>query len=370
MCASSSPSAADAQKPPRNAGAENELPFGEALNALGELITVGLACLHATAQAPSPLTTEGEALSRQRDNVPGDRPPHRLIQAVKEWLHNVKAWISAHVEHVRYPHRLQEVMEKVDGLAEEVGLLAQAVSNLATEMHAGFGKVDAEFGKVDARFGKVDARFGEINESIGLLRAEIRTLKGMTYGPALERWTLSELPAFLRHYSALMLQVGPLKPQVLHHDRGPEWAMTRHFQEQWWDGEYPGTERENPLRADLVFSLRARNGLTLAFVCEISANADADDIERAALRCAWLSVHSRDKALCVIPVVVGADWRETAEAAARAAQVPCLQPVLRLQEDEEGERYPDGIDDWQPLADFDARLRHWMRAVLPADNER
>ena len=342
MRASNPPIAADVRKSPRNAGAENELPFGEALNALGEIITVGLACLRATTQAPSSLTTEGEELSRQRDNVPGDRPPHRLIQAVKEWLHNVKAWISAHVEHVRYPHRLQEVVKKVDGLAEEVGLLAQAVSNLATEIHARFGQ----------------------------LRAEIRALKGITYGSALERWALSELPAFLRHYSALMLQVGPLKPQVLHHDRGPDWAMSRHFQEQWRDGEYPGTERENPLRADLVFSLRARNGLTLAFVCEISANADADDIERAALRCAWLSVHSRDRAICVIPVVAGADWRESAEAPARTAQVPCLRPVLRFREDEEGERYPDGIDDWQPLADFDARLRHWMRAVLPADNNR
>ena len=342
MRASNPPSVADMQKPPRYAGTENELPFGEALNALGEIITVGLACLRATAQAPSSLTVDGEELSRQRDKIPGNRPPHRLIQAVKEWLHNVKAWISAHVEHVRYPHRLQEVVEKVDSLAEEVGLLAQAVSNLATEMHARFGQ----------------------------LRAEIRALRGITYEPVLERWALSELPAFLRHYSALMLQVSSLKPQVLHHDRGPDWAMSRHFQEQWRDGEYPGTERENPLRADLVFSLRARNGLTLAFACEISANADAGDIERAALRCAWLSAHSRDKAICVIPVVAGADWRETAEMAARAAQVPCLQPVLRIREAEEGERYPDGIDDWQPLADFDARLRHWMRAVLPADNDR
>ena len=349
MRASNPPLAAAVRKPPRNAGAENERPFGEALNALGEIITFGLACLRATAQAPSSLTAEGEELSRQRDKIPGDRPPHRLIQAVKEWLHNVKAWISAHVEHVRYPHRLQEVVEKVDGLAEEVGLLAQTVSNVATEMHA---------------------RFGEVNESIGQLRAEIRALRSITYEPVLERWALSELPAFLCHYSALMLQVGSLKPQVLHHDRGPDWAMSRHFQEQWRDGEYPGTERENPLRADLVFSLRARNGLTLAFVCEISANADAGDIERVALRCAWLSAHSRDKAICVIPVVAGADWRETAEMAARAAQVPCLQPVLRIREDEEGERYPDGIDDWQPLADFDARLRHWMRAVLPADNDR
>ena len=199
---------------------------------------------------------------------------------------------------------------------------------------------------------------------------DIRTLQRIIYAEAWERCLSSALPSFLRCRIAPLLQVGPLKPQVLHHDHGPDWAMSRHFQEHWWDDEYPDTERENPLRADLVFSLRARNGLTLAFVCEISANADADNIERAALRCAWLRVHSRDKALCVIPVVVGADWRETAEAAARAAQVPCLQPVLRLQEDEEGERYPDGIDDWQPLADFDARLRHWMRAVLPADNER
>ena len=354
--ASSLPSAVDVQKPPRDAQLENGSSFGEALNALGEIITVGLACLYATAKVPSSLITEGEELSRQTDNVPGDRPPHRLIQAVKKWLHNVKAWVSAHVERIRYPHRLQEVVEKVDGLAEEVGLLAQAVSNLATEMHA--------------RFGAIDTRFEEVNESIGQVRAEMRTLKGITYGPALEQWALSELPAFLRHYSALMLQVGPLKPQVLHHDRGPDWAMSRNFQEHWRDDEYPGTERENPLRADLVFSLRARNGLTLAFACEISANADADDIERAALRCTWLSVHSRDKAICVVPVVVGADWRETAEGAARAAQVPCLQPVLRFWEDKEGERYPDGIDDWQPLADFDARLRHWMRAVLPADNER
>ena len=67
-----------------------------------------------------------------------------------------------------------------------------------------------------------------------------------------------------------LLQVGSLKPQVLHHDHGPDWAMSRHFQEHWQDDEYPDTERENPLRADLVFSLRARNGLTLAFVCEIA----------------------------------------------------------------------------------------------------
>ena len=165
MRASNPPLAADVRKPPRNAGAENERPFGEALNALGEIITVGLACLRATAQASSSLTAEGEELSRQRDNVPGDRPPHRLIQAVKEWLHNVKAWISAHVEHVRYPHRLQEVVEKVDVLAEEVGLLAQTVSNVATEMHARFGQ----------------------------LRAEIRALRSITYEPVLERWALSEL---------------------------------------------------------------------------------------------------------------------------------------------------------------------------------
>ncbi len=90
--------------------------------------------------------------------------------------------------------------------------------------------------------------------------------------------------------------------------------------------------------------------------------------ERAALRCAWLSVHSRDKSVCVVPIVIGENWRETAEATAQVAQVPCLQPILRLREAEDGWRYPDDIDAWQPLAGFDARLRYWLRAVLPADN--
>ena len=165
---------------------------------------------------------------------------------------------------------------------------------------------------------------------------DIRTLQRIIYAEAWDRYLSSALPSFLRCRIAPLLQVGPLKPQVLHHDHGPDWAMSRHFQEHWWDDEYPDTERENPLRADLVFSLRARNGLTLAFVCEISANAEADDIERAALRCAWLSVHSRDKSVCVVPIVIGENWRETAEATARVAQVPCL--------------------------------RYWLRAVLPADN--
>lgn len=197
---------------------------------------------------------------------------------------------------------------------------------------------------------------------------DIRTLRRMIYAAAVARCTANELLSFLRHYIASLLQVGSLKPQVLHHDHGPDWAMSRHFQEHWWDDEYPDTDRENPLRADLVFSLRARNGLTLAFACELSANADTDDIERAALRCTWLSVHSRDKSVCVVPIVAGAQWRETAEATARAAQVPCLQPVLRIREDADGSRYPDVVDDWQPLAGFDARLRYWLRAVLPADN--
>ena len=197
---------------------------------------------------------------------------------------------------------------------------------------------------------------------------DIRTLQRIIYAEAWERCLSSALTSFLRCRIAPLLQVGSLKPQVLHHDHGPDWTMSRHFQEHWWDDEYPDTERENPLRADLVFSLRARNGLTLAFVCEISANADADDIEHAALRCAWLSVHSRDKSVCVVPIVIGENWRETAEATARVAQVPCLQPILRLREAEDGWRYPDDIDAWQPLAGFDARLRYWLRAVLPADN--
>lgn len=187
------------------------------------------------------------------------------------------------------------------------------------------------------------------------LQAQRRDIRGWLYGPVLERYVRSALPGYARRCLTPILQYKP-RPEILHYGRTDNLDCTQRFQEEWWDGDYPDSAKENPLLADIVFCLHpvAKEGRISALVCEIAAHTDADEVEQAYQRGQWLDLHSpRD--LCVIPLVVGEQWESSAVEAAAQYQIPCLG--VRLHADNPGE---NGIESWEPQADFLKRLAYWV----------
>lgn len=186
------------------------------------------------------------------------------------------------------------------------------------------------------------------------LRETLEFLR-MLYGPLLERCVRSELPGYARQCLTPILQ-RKLRPEILHFDQLDNLDLTQRFQEEWWDGDYPDTDRENPLLADIVLCLHPAAGENeaVALVCEIATQADANDVEQAYQRGQWLERHA-SRAMCVIPLVIGERWDGSAVEAAARHQIPCLG--VRLHETNPGEK---GIERWEPQSDFLKRLAYWI----------
>lgn len=314
-----------------------------------QVIAEGLRCLCAvTSPDPSAyreqgsLRVEGENLERQTQRAPEDRPPRGLLQAIREWLRSVKGWFHAHVMDHSHP----DLEAKIDALAEDL-----------QELRA---SMDARFDAVDARFNAVDARFNDVDKSLTELRSHYREIRSVAYGPELERCVCDDLPGFLAGYYAPILRTGKVKVQVLHRER----SDARTFIDDWCNGEST-TGIANPLRSDIILRLypEGKPDNELMAVCEISMGADARDVRRAARRAEWFG------ACCnrpVVPLVVGATWKEDVARMAAAERVPCLQPVVGWREIGDGARQIDEIEDWIPQDGFRERINVWSEPFVQA----
>ena len=196
-------------------------------------------------------------------------------------------------------------------------------------------------------------------------RANFRGLRGLIYGPLLERWVIRSLPTYLLNRCSALLRAGSLQTRVLHHDQA-DWNLSQAFQDQWQEGAYPLSDQENPLLSDLVLSLRLKDASqTLIFVCEVSAAVDQGDLERVMRRSAWLrDHHGLHGRVSVIPLLIGIEWIGSLEADALHVQALCAQPVIRHKTDADGIPYPDGIERWHPVRGFEACVQHWMDVSL------
>ena len=326
-------SAAGAKELPPNA-AEDKLSFRETLEFLGDVVAESLGYVYASTPIPSHLVLEGEKLEDATHHAPHDQPPHNLLQAVLAWLRAVKQWMGKHVPLFKRP----TLMQRVDRLESKVNALT-------SELHAFRQEVQTQFKGIQTQFEGVHKG----------LHDQRREFKGLLYGPALERCVRSKLPGCARQCLTPILQ-HKLRPEILHFDRMDNPDRTQRFQEAWWDGDYPDTERENPLLADIVLCLHpvTKEGKTVMLVCEIATQTDADDVERAYQRGQWLALHA-SRAICVIPLVIGEQWGSSAVETAAQYQIPCLG--VRLHETDLGER---GIEHWEPQSDFLKRLTYWI----------
>ena len=330
---------------------------------MGQVIAEGLRCLCAvTSPDPSAyreqgrLRVEGENLERQTQRTPEERPPRGLLRAIGEWLRSVKGWFKAHVMDHSHP----DLEAKIDALAEDMQELRASVDARFNAVDARFDAVDARFDAVDARFDAMDVQFGAVNKSLIELRSHYREIRSVAYGPKLERCVCDDLPGFLAGYYAPILRTGKVKVEVLHRER----SDARTFIADWCNGEST-TGIANPLRSDIILLLypEGKPDNELMVVCEISMGADARDVRRAARRAEWLSDCCNRP---VVPLVVGAAWKEDIARMAAAERVPCLQPVVSWREMDDGSRQMDEIEDWMPQDGFRERIDIWSQPFVQA----
>ena len=352
---------------------ESESSCAEILAKIADVIADGMAILTAVRNAPKRLISEGERLAETTRNAPGDEPPRNLWQSVRNWTENVIKAVRA-----KGSRRSQ-----TSNIEQRLTRLEQRVDALAEEMRAGFERVHGEIGRLNGEVGRLSGEVGGLNGEVGRLsgevgelqrnqregmretRANFRGLRGLTYGPVLERWVMRSLPTYLLNRCSPLLRAGQLQIRVLHHDHA-DWNLSQAFQDQWQAGAYPLSDQENPLLSDLVLSLRLKDASqTLLFVCEVSAAVDQGDLERVMRRSAWLrDHHSLRGRVCVIPLLIGIEWIDSLEDDALNVQVPCVQPAIRHKTDADGLSYPDGIDRWHSASDFEACVQHWMGVSL------
>ena len=386
---------------PDAAEEKSEASGAEIREKVADVIAEGMVILTAVRRAPKRLIREGERLAEAARNAPGDEPPRNLWQAVRNWTENVieaiKGKGSRRPQTPGIEQRLTRLEQRVDALTAEMRAGFERVRGEFERVHEESERVRGEFGRVHEEFGRVHeeservrGEFGRVYEEFGRVyeefervhgridelqrdqraamretRAHFRGLRGLTYGPLLERWVMRSLPTYLLSRCSALLRAGPLQTRVLHHDQA-DWHLSQAFQDQWQEGAYPLSDQENPLLSDLVLSLRLKDeSQTLLFVCEVSTAVDQGDLERVMRRSAWLrghhGIHGR---VSVIPLLIGIEWIDSLEADALHVQTLCAQPVIRHKTDADGVPYPDGIDRWHPVRGFEACVQHWMDVSL------
>lgn len=184
----------------------------------------------------------------------------------------------------------------------------------------------------------------------------------------LGKWVSQGLGDYLFVYLASALRLDKMRERILsvNDERTPESVKQRNL-EAYYDAR-PPYPRPNPRRADIVLECRFDRE-TLIFVGETATTADADDVERAQVRSAWIRDHlhsDRQRHVYVEPLVIGVAWADDVARAAHEAHVPCLQVALDGETDSDGLFIPEGIAEWHAMPDFERRMRYWLSPLWPA----
>ena len=208
---------------------ESESSCAEILAKSADVIADGMAILTAVRNAPKRLISEGERLEETTRNAPGDEPPRNLWQSVRNWTENVIKAVRA-----KGSRRSQ-----TSNIEQRLTRLEQRVDALAEEMRAGFERVHGEIGRLSGEVGGLNGEVGRLSGEVGELqrnqregmretRANFRGLRGLTYGPVLERWVMRSLPTYLLNRCSPLLRAGQLQIRVLHHDHA-DWNLSQAF---------------------------------------------------------------------------------------------------------------------------------------------
>ena len=298
------------------------------------------------------LRNEGSSLEEEIRRSSPNRPDPGLWERVMTWCGQVMAWCkkNMHIRRRGWRQRLEERMASLENC------MAQMAAD-QTQMKDRMAQMAADQTQIKDRMAQMAADQDALKKIVIPIYRDFR-------GKRLERWVSRDLGDYLIAYLAPVLRRGKVRDRVLIDERTPESVKLRNLEE--YCAERPVEPRQNPRRADIVLECRFGSE-TLIFVGEMANAADADDVERAKLRGAWIRDHlnSDRKHVYVVPLVIGVTWEDGVAKAAHEAQVPCLQVTLNGEADADGMFIPEGIVEWHAMPDFERRMRHWLDPLWP-----